>query len=162
MYRLEAIPIDLTKQLEIDKFVSSLKKDGRFELLNWKEFSDIIDFVPDLLVKFLDNIFLIQFIDKTVPEDLIFMLSVLSLSFKRKYEKKRQGEVIIVFFSRGKLKPEQINLIKLAERAFDMPGEIDVKSLKEIENSDIANFMEHEVWYKYVAHFKRAKEKGWL
>ena len=30
------------------------------------------------------------------------------------------------------------------------------------EFSDVANFMEHKVWYEYMAYFKRAKEKGWL
>ena len=162
MFGLEVVPIDLIKQLEVDKFISSFKRSGRFEVLDWKKFSDIIDFTPDLLVKFFDDIFLIQFIDKTVPADVIFMLSILSLSFKKKYEKRYQGEVIIVFFSRGELRREQVNLIKLAERTFDMIGEIDIRNLEEMESGDIANFMEHKVWYEYMAYFKRAKEKGWL
>jgi hypothetical protein len=159
MFGLEVVPIDLIKQLEVDKFISSFKRSGRFEVLDWKKFSDIIDFTPDMLVKFFDDIFLIQFIDETVPADVIFMLSILSLSFKKKYEEKYRGEVIIVFFSKGKLKQEQVNLIRLAERSFDMTGEIDVRDLEEIEDRDIANYMEHKVWYEYMAYFKRAKEK---
>ena len=162
MLTLDVIPIDLIKGVEISRFASSFKKNPGFEVLEWEKFSDIIDFVPDLLVKFINDVFLIQFVDRTVPEDVIFMLSVLSLSFKKKYEKEHGGEVIIVFFTKGELRQEQTNLIGLAERAFDIRGEIDIRKLKEIEDDDVANFMEHKVWYEYMAYFKRAKEKGWL
>ncbi|SMP13983.1 hypothetical protein SAMN06265339_1218 [Desulfurobacterium pacificum] len=162
MLMLDILPIELIKQVEINKFVSSLDKAPAFELLEWEKFSDIIDFTPDLLVKFINDVFLIQFIDKTVPEDVIFMLSVLSLSFKKKYERKYKGYVIILFFTKGELRREQMNLIRLAEHSFDMKGEIDIRDLEEIEDGDIANYMEHKVWYEYMAYFKRAKEKGWL
>jgi len=162
MFIEEVLPIDLVKEIEISKFASSFKKSSRFEILSWNELSDVIDFAPDLLVRFFDDIFLIQFIDKTILNNVIFMLSVLSLSFKRKYEKKYKGEVIIVFFSKGELRREQVNLIKLAEKSFDMVGEIDIRDLEEVRDQDIANYMEHKVWYGYMAHFKRAKEKGWL
>jgi len=162
MFIEEVLPVDLVKEIEINKFASSFRKSPRFKILSWNELSDVIDFVPDLLVKFFDDIFLIQFIDKTIPDNVMFMLSVLSLSFKRKYEKKYKGEVIIVFFSKGELRREQVNLIKLAEKSFDMVGEIDIRDLGEVKDRDIASYMEHKVWYEYMAHFKRAKEKEWL
>ena len=160
MFALEVIPIDLIKQVEVSRFISSFKKYPGFEVLEWEELSDIIDFAPDLLVKFFNDVFLIQFIDKTVSGDVVFMLSVLSLSFKKKYEEKYKGEVIIVFFTKGELRREQASLIRLAEHSFNMTGEIDIRDLEEIEEDDVANYMEHKVWYKYFTYFK--KEKGKL
>jgi len=162
MIALDTLPIELIKQVEIDRFISSIKKSANFEILNWKDYSNIIEFTPDLLVKFINDVFLIHFIDKAIPEDIIFTLAILSLSFKKKYEERNKGEVIIVFFTKGKLRTEQINYIKLAERSFDMVGEIDIRDLKDLKEKDIANYLEHKVWYEYFAYFKRAKEKGWL
>jgi len=157
--KTKGLPIDLVKRFEIDRLKYQFEENKVFEILNPKEF-DILEFYPDLLVKYMNDIFLIHFIDKYIDKNELFFLSVLSLSFKKKYEEKNKGYVIILFFVKNNLTEEQIETIKLAERAFNMLGEIDLRNIDELEDiEDFPNYLEHKVWYQYYAYFLRYKEE---
>ncbi len=158
--KTESLPIDLIKQFEINRLKEEFEKYNIFEILNPEDF-DILEFYPDLLIKYINDIFLIHFIDEYVDKNELFFLSVLSLSFKKKYEEKNKGEVIIIFYVKKELTKEQGEVLKLAEKIFDMLGEIDIRNLDELKGiEDFPNYLEQKVWYQYFAYFKRYKEKG--
>lgn len=160
--RSRSLPIDLIKHFEIDRLKYQFKKSAGFEILNPQDFP-ILEFYPDLLIKYMNDVFLIHFIDEQVNSNELFFLSVLSLSFKKKYEEKNKGYVIILFFVKGNLTEEQIETVKLAERSFNMLGEIDLRSIDELENvEDFPNYLEHKIWYQYYAYFLRYKEDKYL
>jgi hypothetical protein len=61
---------------------------------------------------------------------------------------------------KGNLSEEQIEVIKLAEKIFNMRGEIDLRSIDELETiEDFPNYLEHKIWYQYYAYFLRYKKK---
>lgn len=156
--KMKGLPIDLVKRFEINRLKYQFERNIAFELLNPEDF-DILEFYPDLLVKYRNDIFLIHFIDRYVDKNELFFLSVLSLSYKKKYEAKNEGYVIILFFINGVLTEEQIETIKLAERVFDMLGEIDLRNIDELKDvEDFPNYIEQKIWYQYYAYFLRYKE----
>jgi hypothetical protein len=153
MNNLKILPIELTKYFEINKLKKQFFDYGEFEILNPEDF-DILDFYPDLLVKYLNDIFLIHFIDEYTDKNKLFFLSTLSLAFKKNYQKKYKGNVIIIFYVKNQLTKEQSELIILAEKSFDMRGEIDVRDLEELKNiENYPNYLEHKIWPKYYKFY---------
>ena len=160
----KALPINLFKLDEIIRLKEQIEKYPATEVLNPADFLEL-EFAPDLLVRCFNDIIFIQFIDEYITPEELYFLATLSLSFKKKYEtKNNKGEVIIVFFLKGeKLTEKHKEILRVAEKIFDMEGEIDVRDYEEIkEDLNFPNFLEHKIWYKYFACFKRYKEKGVL
>ena len=157
----KALPINLFKISEINKLKEQIEKYPATEVLNPAGFLEL-EFTPDLFVRCFNDIILIQLFDEYITPEELYFLATLSLSFKKKYEtKNKKGEVIIVFFLMGeKLTEKHKEILRVAEKIFDMEGEIDVRDYEEIkEDLNFPNFLEHEIWYKYFAYFKKAKEK---
>ena len=160
----KALPVNLFKNVEISRLKEQIEKYPATKILNPVDFSEL-EFAPDLLVRCFNDIILIQFIDEYITPEELYFLATFSLSFKKKFEenKEKKGEVIIVFFLKGEgLTEKHREVLRVAERLFDMEGEIDIRDYEEIEEENFPNFLEHKIWYKYFAYFKRYKERGVL
>jgi len=130
-----------------------------FEILNPEDF-DILNFYPDLLVKYLNDIFLIHFIDEYTDKNNLFFLSTLSLAFKKNYQKKYKGNVVIIFYVKNQLTKEQSEVMILAEKLFDMRGAIDIRDLEELRNiENYPNYLEHKIWPQYYKFYSLEEKR---
>jgi len=158
------LPLNLLKNFVLRKWIKDIEENPAFRIVNIDELVPLtnINFAPDIIAEYNDYLFVIEMLDNDISLEKLFILAVFLLAFKAKYEKVSDKKVIIVILSKKELSEEQNQVLRTVEEIFDMKGEIETFAIDEYIENHFSNFLEHKVWYKYVAYFERAKEKGWI